>query len=240
MKYFLKNLKNRIKAEPIILLKKPWLVFFIPIVLICVIANRIKSSLTQVYLTESLVDSLLKQNAVTAVGGNKFKILTSFADFSEYARQRILEEVDQSESLNKLIRKRFDQGDFAIVFTEETGNPLSYVFIGTDYAFFTPVGISLKMPEKTFGMYDVYTFKESRGKGHYSSLFYHAVGYMKNKGYEKMWLWLMKHNEVSVKVHYKLGIRKIVKILTERLRAGFITRKTEDVDMLLSELIVHE
>ncbi|MFZ2339151.1 MAG: GNAT family N-acetyltransferase [Bacteroidales bacterium] len=240
MKYFLKNLKNLIKTEPIILLKKPWLVFLIPMVLFYVFSNRLNSSLTKVYLTESFVDSLLRPDTVTLDGDNKLKIVRSFVDFIEYAQQRILEEVDQADSLIKVIRKRFEKGDFAIVYTEKSGNPLSYVFIGVSLADITPVGITLKIPQKTFGMYDVYTFKESRGEGHYSCLFNYAVGYMKNRGYEKMWLWLMKQNEVSVKVHYKLGIRKIVKVMTERLRAGIITRKTEDVDMLLAELIAHE
>jgi len=212
IKSLLKNLKNRIKAEPIILLKKPWLVFLIPLVLVYMICYRLRSSTTVVYLTESKLDELLTFKNKPVITGNTFSLITSPECFNDCKQKRILEDNEVGELFGHVLNRRFESGDFAIVYLDQQLIPLSYVFICTRQAVFTPVGITLSLPKGIFGMYDVYTFSEARGKGYYADLFYYSIDLMMQRGFRKMWLWLMKHNSVSVDVHYKLGIRKINKI----------------------------
>jgi hypothetical protein len=240
MKLFLRKLKNQIISEPIILLKKPWLVFLMPFLLSLMIYNRLKISETVVYLTESKLEKLSVINKGKEIPEKYFCSVTDYRDFAEYARERIREDPESGNLLLDVIKKRFDRGDSAIIYSNPEWNPLSYVFICTKLAEFTPVDIELQLPTGTFGMYDVYTFKNSRCKGYYSHLFYYAVDLMQKKGYDSMWLWLMKHNSASVKVHYKLGIRNISKILTEKVNLGFISRNVKDVKISLVELILDE
>lgn len=237
---YLRKLKNRIKSEPIILLKRPWLFFLIPIILGFFLINRLKNSEIKVFLTETKLASLLSENRTSNIIDEFVYTITVFDRFSEYAQKRINEDCGPESQLAKMIKDRFARGDFAIIYTDKQGAVLSYVFICTKLAMFTPVGIDLPLPAHTFGMYDVYTYKDSRGKGHYSSLFYYAVDLMQSKGYNSMWLWLMKHNSVSVRVHYKLGIKSISKVLTEKVRFGFIRRNVKDVKMSLAELMSDE
>ena len=94
----------------------------------------------------------------------------------------------------------------------------------------------MSLPIHTFGIYDVYTYKQERGKGFYTQLFYYSVDQMSSQGFDKLWLWLMSHNVTSINVHYKIGIRRITKILTETLKSGIVKRSIKDVDMSLVEL----
>lgn len=237
---FLKHQKNRIKSEPIILLKRPWLVFLIPPILVHIVYNRMKNTETVVFLTETRLDKFPEVNNREATEIFRYGIITDAAGFSSLAKRRIEEDPEMSEVFYKTVINRFGRGDFAVVSTDKENNPLSYVFICTGQAEFTPVGMNLRLPGKTFGMYDVYTFMESRSKGYYAGLFYYTVDMMKDRGCEKMWLWLMEHNTVSVGVHYKLGISNISKILTERMKIGLKSHTVKDVEMSLTELMPHE
>jgi GNAT superfamily N-acetyltransferase len=236
----LRRLKTRIKSEPIILLKKPWLVFLLPILFIIIIISRVKSTETIVYLTETELDRLLKIAKKQILPGLLFHKVTDFNGFLNCAIKRRNEDPEIKDILFEILRKRFNKGDFALICSNSEKDPLSYLFICTDHAEFTPVGIRLRLPDHTFGMYDVYTFKNSRGKGYYAILFNHAIDYMMNLGFNSMWLWLMTHNSVSVKVHNKLGIENICKILTEKMTFGFIRRNVRDVKMLLTDLVSHD
>jgi len=240
MKLSIREIKNRIKSEPIILLKKPWLVFLIPMILVYVVFNRFKRSEIKVYLTDTKLSELSSKNRLHSIGDNFIHTITNYNRFDEYVQKRIIEDCSPEYPLVKITKDRFDRGDFAIVYTDQQGAVLSYVFICTKVAVFTPVGIDLQLPAHTFGMYDVYTYQDSRGKGHYSNLFYYAVDLMQSKGYDSMWLWLMSHNSISVRVHYKLGIKIISKILTEKVVLGLIRRDVGEVKMSLAELISNE
>jgi|WetSurMetagenome_2_1015567.scaffolds.fasta_scaffold311461_2 GNAT superfamily N-acetyltransferase len=236
----LRKLKTWIKSEPTILLKKPWLVFLLPIILIIALTSRLKSTKTVLYLTETDLDGLLKIPQKQILPNLLFHRVTDFNEFMNCAMKRRNEDPELRDILLEIVKQRFNKGDFALICSDYKKDPLSYLFICTDSAEFTPVGINLRLPDFTFGMYDVYTFKDSRGKGYYSFLFYHAVDYMMKQGYNSMWLWLMAHNSVSVKVHNKLGIDNISKILTEKMNYGFIRRNVQDVKMLLADLVIHD
>jgi GNAT superfamily N-acetyltransferase len=236
LKQSLRKIKNRIKDEPMILIKKPWLLFVIPVIIPIIIVNRLKRSESVVYLTETELAGLFRDDGITEVTDGNFKTIARYNEFTDYALKRISEDCDSGEFSLDNIRRRFDRGDYAIVYLNTEREPLSWVFISTKLAEFTPVGISLILPDRTFGMYDVYTFKKARGKGYYSQLFHYAASFMINQGFEYMWLWLMAHNTVSVKVHRKLGVTRINKILKERLSFGFIKRTINDAEMSIDEL----
>jgi GNAT superfamily N-acetyltransferase len=136
------------------------------------------------------------------------------------------------------MKKRFERGDFAIGLSNEFGEPLSYLFLSNDVVIFSQVGIKLTLPNNCFGIYDVYTYPNGRGKGFYKHLFYYSIAYMKKQGYHKLWLWLMAHNKVSVIVHSNFGISRISKILTKKNRLVFVCKKIENVDMHLEELLI--
>jgi len=239
MKPSLQKIKNRIKLEPRILLKRPWLLFVIPIIISVIIYYRLRRSETVVYLTETKLSELLENTKETSIPDSIFRIITEYKKFLDYASKRIIDDSVLNDFLLDVIKRRFDRGDYAIIYLDPFLNPLSYLFICTKIAEFTPVGIDLPLPARTFGIYDVYTFRNQRGQGYYTHLFWYTVKIMKKKGYDKIWLWLMAHNTMSVKVHKKLGITRIIKILTEKLNFGVSQRIVMDVEMPLDELKIN-
>lgn len=240
MNSYLKDLKNRIKTEPVILLKKPWVALFIPIITIYMVCNRLKNTETVVYLSVIRLDQLTEPKEQSSTSGIRYSIIEDYADFHSFVKKRINENPEAGDIFYNTVKKRFDKNDFAVVGTDPGGNPLSYVFICTRLAEIAPVRMTLPLPENTFGIYDAYTFEKARGKGIYSSLVRYAIGMMKAQGFKSMWFWIMKHNTVSVNIHYKLGISTIIKILTEKMRFGLISRKIEVVNMSFNELLEHD
>lgn len=202
--------------------------------------NRVKKIETVVFLTETSLEKLSVVECRETQELVRYYTITELNTFQRFAEKRIEESPELNSGFYKTLKNRFRKGDFAVVCTDNESIPLSYVFICTGQAEFTPVGMNLRLPGKTFGMYDVYTFRESRGKGYYAGLFYYTVDIMKDRGCEKMWLWLMEHNTVSVGVHYKLGISNISKILTERMEIGLKSHTVQDVKMSLTELMPNE
>lgn len=236
MKLTLKGIKNQIRQHPTILLKKPWMILMVPLVIAQIIFNRFRKSKTIVYLTETNLLEIT-DNPSLELANREFKIIENFNEFVWFAEHRTIEDKEAGDNFVSVVKTRFKRGDFAIVYLENEKFPLSYVFITTKYAVFTPVGMTLPLPDKTFGMYDVYTFKAARSKGYYSHLFEYSIFYMKKLGYKKIWLWLMAHNIKSVKVHYKLGLKTIIMILTEKRNFGIVKKETKNIEMSLSELI---
>jgi GNAT superfamily N-acetyltransferase len=231
----IKDIKRQLKTHPSLFLKKPWMLLYLPSVIFLVVSKRLKKSRVIVYLTETNLSEIFvdKMHATTT---GTFETIHDHTGFIMYAERRSLEDSEAGKYYKEATMKRFDRGDFAIVFLDNSKQPLSFVFITTQSAVFTPVGLTLPLPENTFGMYDVYTYKDSRGKGYYSFLFEFSLMLMKKKGYNKIWLWLMAHNKASVNVHYKLGLKHIIKILTATVSFGFIKKNVKEVDLDLSEL----
>lgn len=232
----LSNVKNRIRSKPTIIYKEPWLVFLVPVILIASVIKRLRITVTKVYLTETRLADLLKLDKCQDKSEVIFERISDFERFKDLALKRIHEEPGMKETFLDLIRSRFKRNDFSLVCYDKNMNPLSLVFIGTGVACFTPVGMEMDLPSQTFGMYDVYTFKEHRGLGYYQKLFYHSARLMHGEGFNTMWLWLMPHNSQSVMVHRKLGITTAKKVLTERMVFGIMKRRMIEVTIPLENL----
>jgi hypothetical protein len=231
----IRKIRQQIKTKPIIVFKNPLLVFYLPLILIQILFNRLKSSKTEVYLIEAKLSEIItteNNESIDCV----FEIINNFDGFARYAEHRKTEDTELDESFILSIKQRFGRGDFAIVYLNNENYPLSYIFITTMTANITPVGLTLQLPENAFGIYDVYTFKAVRGKSYYSQLFNFSVSHMLKCGYESLWLWLMPHNIASVNVHCKLGLKRIIKILIENRNYGIVKKEIKNVDLLLSSL----
>ena len=236
MKVQLRQIKYEIKNNPVILFRRPWYIFYLILFLFRMVMYRFKRNKSIVYLTETkLSDICLPDESELLV--ENIKIIYKYDEFLEFAEMRIREDKSTDELYYNEVKKRYSQGDYALVYETKDECPLSYIFVCSNKACFTQVGITLNLPNKTFGIYDVYTFKAARGKGNYTQLFKVSILSMKKKGYDTIWLWLMKHNTNSINVHRKLGLNQIIKIFSEEVKYGFIKRNINDVKMDLGKLL---
>ena len=232
----LRLLKYRAKQNPLYFLKRPWLMFFLPFWGAQFILGRLKSCTSVVYLTETSIEELLAKSRARTES-LRWRVVRDSAEFAVYARERVEEDRAVGRLYFEEVDRRFARGDFAVVGFVDDCCPVAYVFICTARAVFTPVNMTLPLPRATFGLYDVYTYEKFRGRGYYSSLFDQSVRMMLHRDFEKVWLWLMVHNQGSIRVHLAIGINLISKILTEKISFGIIKRTVTDVNISLDNLI---
>lgn len=229
------HIKEELKADKTALLRKPWYVFYLPGLALSSIWGRLYSPADRLYLTETavaacgqLMDRPMPENC-------GFSVVRSAAGFEPLARRR-MEEDEVGPSYFREAAARFGQGDYALLLTEK-GRPAAFAFISESRADFRQAHTRLALPPGCFACYDTYAFIDRRGNGLYASLMGQAFRHMQAKGFHTMWLWVMAHNQLSVKVHFALGIGRVVKVVSERYRAGFRIRRVEEVDFSLAELI---
>lgn len=113
--------------------------------------------------------------------------------------------------------------------------PASFLFVAEKIAYFQQFNLKVALDNDCFAVYDVFTFISFRGKGLYEELLSNVLNQMRN--YNKFWLWVMQHNQISVKVHSQLQINHVVRIYEEYFRFGFRVLKNTSTDFLLSKLI---
>ncbi|MCB9274503.1 MAG: GNAT family N-acetyltransferase [Lewinellaceae bacterium] len=228
------HLKQTLKEDRLALLKKPYFLIYLPALLLHALKNRWRSPEDVLYLTETELSVSHQLMSRYLPEGYTIEWAWALPGIELLARQRAAEEHTGDAYLRKLA-SRFEQGDYALVLYGE-GAPLAYLFISERRANFEQAHTQIKLPAGCFACYDVYTLTDCRGRGLYASLLAAAFQNMGNKGFKKMWLWVMEQNQLSVQVHFRLGIGHVVKVVSERYRAGFRLRSIKEVDYSLSEL----
>lgn len=227
-------LYQQIRKEPRFIVNRPWLLFLFPIFIFLYIIKRWKTQPEIIYLIETELDklSLLERRL------EKHHQIIEYRDFQQILKiinQRIDEENKLPGYIDE-VKARFARGDYLVALIIEQV-AASFAFISESKAYFTQVKYAEKLDNNCFAVYDVYTFRNFRRKCLYEILLAHILQDMKNKDYEKFWLWVMKHNQVSIKVHHKLEIYNVIRIYKEIYRFGFRFFSKRDVNINLSNLI---
>lgn len=229
------HIREALKADKTALLRKPWYIFYLPGLAFSALRNRLYSPADRLYLTETAIAAcgpLINRPLPEDCG---FSLVQSAEGFEPLARRR-MEEDEVGPSYLREAAARFGQGDYVLLLAEN-GRPAAFVFISESRADFRQAHTRLALPPGCFACYDTYAFADRRGKGLYTSLMAQTFRHMQAKGFHTMWLWVMAHNQLSVKVHFALGIGRVVKVVSERYRGGFRIRRVEEVDFSLAELI---
>lgn len=233
----IRKIRKTLRTAPFELLKRPTLLVLLPFAVIDALMDRMRKETTVLYLTETDISEIVNGHNIKE-DGCSITIAHTFQAFCNYAQLRLQEDREVDEYYEYDVKMRFARGDFSFIYLDENGTPVSFLFICTGIAHFAPVDMILDLPHSAFGIYDVYTFKVYRGKGFYKRLFCSAVKEMKARGYNKIWLWLMAHNQASVNVHHELGLDNIIKILTHELSFGFVRKRIECVSKSMVDLLV--
>ena len=211
--------------------KKPVYLFYVPLILIIVIKNRWKKDETTIYILEMALGNRNYRNNYI------FKKSNDNAEIKKLANERLCEdEVIQNSNYTKEVLMRIKKGDNYVAAYNGL-DIVSILFISEKDSFLSPVRYKIFFPENTIGIYDVYTKKEYRGKGIYSDLFNFTINYYYNDGYKNAWLWLMKHNKVSILSHNKVGMRNVIKKITLMQRFGLKWIRIDDLKIDSAELL---
>jgi len=161
-----------------------------------------------VYLLEM---PLLHQNLNSNMSARWFTGIESLLPF---ARERQLQDEQWSrQSYVNELKERFKKGDQCLAL-EMDHKIVSVIFVTEKSCLIKAVKYLLTIPEKTVGLYDVYTIPAYRGQNMYSKLFFLCVNACIEKGYERAWMWIMPHNRVSLAVHNKLGMNHIICLIS--------------------------
>lgn len=225
---------KKLKEQPYTFLKKPYYIFLIPFFVFIFLKKRWKTETDVIYLTE------------TNLAGHK--LLNSFRDHNYQFRlffnqqdviQSLIKRMNEETGLQNYIAetaKRFNRGDYlaALVSMNQIA---SYLFISEKTAELSQVKCNEKLEKGCFAIYDVYTFKDYRNRGLYEVLLSEVSRLMVKKTFNKFWLWVMKHNQISVAVHQKLEINKGKRVYKSCYRYGFRFISKKNVNFLLSDLL---
>lgn len=209
-----KKYKLEIKKNKKILLTKPIYLLLLPIIFLNYVYVRFKKTSTTIYLLEM---DLFYYNSTNY----QYKIIREYKDCKKIIEMRIKEE-NWFDEYKEIVRKRLNDGDYMVVlFNNDT--PVSYLFVSIDKVKLNPIDLMFKLPKSSIAIYDVYTFKDYRNKGYYKNIFRFTVNYHFNLGFRKSYLWLMKHNQISILSHNNLGMKNVIEEITEVRK--YFTRK---------------
>lgn len=180
----------------------------------------------------------MKLNARTvSYDAIEVECITSLSSILPFIRVRQKEDVNwRSNDYYMEVKRRFECGHkcFALRYNKEI---VSTIFIGINQCYIAPVAYNIRLPSNVVGFYDVYTVSAYRGKGFYAKLFNITVNKCMEEGFDEAWMWIMPHNVVSLKVHDKLGMNHIFKIITLYQRFGIRWHDVQDVDIYVRQII---
>jgi len=225
---------KQIKQQPIIVFNRPYLLLLMPLFIYFFFRDRWNTKPEIIYLTE------------TEIAGHNLLLLEQKENFNLYwyndfvsSEKIILKRINEENNFEKYIletKKRFRLGD-SLITLEIENQPAAYVFMSTKKACYTQVHFNEDLLKKFFAVYDVYTFRDFRGKGYYKYLLSSVMKEMQSKQYKYLWLWVMEHNQASVKIHDKLKINHIIRTYQENYKFGIRKFRINHVSKYLNELV---
>jgi hypothetical protein len=220
---------QEVKQNPWVILIKPYMLLLTPFYFI---KKRWNSKPELIFLIETFISghNLLKKEIRPSYRMQK---IISYELAKGILEQRVKEDGRTSKNLEQT-KERFVRGDYMMVLIVDD-TPTSYVFISEKVANFEQFHLKEKMDSNCFAIYDVYTFKRFRGMGFYEDLI--SLILKKRIDYKKFWLWVMKHNQASLKVHDRLQVNSVIRIYEESFRFGFRSLKITNTNFPLSDLI---
>ncbi len=208
---------------------------YVPMLAISFIMKRWNTKAEIIYLIET---NILKHQLLNVSNRPDYNltIYTSFEQSKPIINKRIEEEQFLDERYSLEVKKRFNSGDTLYVL-ELKSQPITFLFTSTQSANINQINLKIPLVKGCFTVYDVYTFKNYRSKGYYQYLLSCVIYEHKKLGFTKFWLWLMKHNQISVKVHDLLGINHVIKVFTGYYRYGIKHVKQTTTDFFLDKII---
>lgn len=235
------EIKFLIKNNPAALIRKPCMVLYLPLIGTRVFLNNCKISVDKVYFVETKTDDYLKYNCHLLKNGldtEQYNVINikDYADFTPILNLRLAEDFTAGIEYQLIIQKRFSNDSEAFVIIHEE-KPAGYIFIQKNETRIAQVKMNLPMPYNTFTFIDLYIFKEYRGMRYHEILYTAAIERLTKLGYNSFWCWLMEHNQISIKVHVKIGISNVTKIITRKCFLFFSCTKIENKQINLSSLI---
>lgn len=169
-------------------------------------------------------------------GVSVFKI-TDTGKILQFAHDRELEDSnwEQGKYVQDVIQ-RINRGDVCFG-AQRDGKIVSVIFASRGPCHLGPVGYYLKIPSGTMGYYDAYTLASYRRQGLYSNVFSKCVNTSLDEGYHTAWMWIMRHNIISLKTHDSLDMNHVFMEIALHQRWGFRWHKVRAVDLSIQDLL---
>jgi len=134
------------------------------------------------------------------------KIATNIDDLSEIVLER-------GDEIGNMYITWLNSGFTCLIATNE-GKTVGLVWIVEGGTVPLEFRYKQKLKHKNeVGLIDAYVLKRERGKGVYRKLWNTALSTIYNRGCNVMYGYILDDNELSFKVHYKMGMVKVDKIL---------------------------
>ena len=154
----------------------------------------------------------------------------------EFAHEREAEDEEwHGKSYVAELEQRFARDDRCFA-AEQEGRIASILFTTSGPCLISEVGYVLSLPERTPGLYDVYTLPRYRGKHLYSAVFRSCINACASEGYSAVWMWILPENLVSFRVHDQLGLRRIILEVSMHQRRGIRRHAVRQLDMNIEDL----
>ena len=135
-----------------------------------------------------------------------------------------------------VVRSRMTRGDWCYLLL--SGERVAgAIFASQGPCYIPAVRYTLHLGADCVGFYDVYMSPSYRGRGLYAALFAAAVNDSLKQGFQRLWMWIMPHNRISLEVHNRLGLRHVFLKITLRQRWGVCWHRIDRLDGSVQDLL---
>jgi hypothetical protein len=233
------NIKNKIKANPALIFKKPWYFLYIPIIVFTILKNRFIADEDRIFFVESGCNKFLIENKNLKIVSDNYRLkeINSFEDFLPYFNKRIAEESDENSIIYRIKVESFFKNKSVVFVLINNDLPIGYIFTQTENTQISQVNLQVPLSKETFSLFDTYIFKESRGNNLSGVLYYSVIEKMNSRGFNDYCIWFFESNQRSLKAHVKIEIRHINKIITRRKKFFVSKIIVENKSFDMAELI---
>lgn len=233
------NIKNKIKADPVLIFKKPWYLLCLPLIAFTILKNRFIADVERIFFVESDCHNFLEENKNLKIISPNYKLIeiSSFADFLPYFKKRIAEESEENSIIYRIKVESFFKNESVVYVLNIDDLPIGYIFTQTNKTQISQVNMEVPLSKETFSLFDTYIFKESRGNNLSGVLYFSVIEKMNSRGFKNYCIWFFESNQRSLKAHIKIGIRQINKVITRRKKFFVSKIIVENKSFDMAELI---
>jgi hypothetical protein len=163
-------------------------------------------------------------------------VLTDLASTSILAKFHEVENQSKTDTMSKAYAKRINRGDrcFLLLINNE---PVSYHWVASENVYIETTDSLYDLPTNCCVIYDGFTSSLYRGKGYYRLLYSLSTRQLFEEGFRKVWIWVMRHNIVTIKAHDQLGFKQIKYEISLCTFLGFTKRRIRRVDYPILDLL---